>query len=539
MRRRKAAGPANRKVRKPRRVDQLASKINTDAIPDIVVMQSVYGGEPFRCLGFIYSRGRDGYEGFDRDTRSLRSVRHHEGRGRCRHPRRGRRIMKRAKNTAGRTASRHSGDGVLRSIIEAACKAAGVAQQALTVLAIKNDPYRLDTGTHHRNGRWLAEQLERFYGPTKKAHWRGLYYALIMSKAKIKKPDGTKFSNTDEDWVWLSEKAGKAARWLGYVEFQRIIDRRNNEPIIHRAERVESYSEARSDLEDVNFPDDIMPAPAVAGFEVRQAFAFACFGEKSSLDEICLPWAKEHQADLYLGPGETSDTFVDRIARDAVADGRPLVVFALTDCDPSGWQMVISIARKLQAIHDLQFPTLDWEIVHVGLKPEHVREFDLAEEPIKEGDKRAEDWEEAFGVEQTEIDALTTPEMTERGILRRLLDDAIAPYLDHSLERRVRLAKNKWYRDANAALDAQIDADAVEQVRSKIEQLQLELDEAKDELREAVEHIELPDVEVPQAEVDIDSLDDERQAVIKFGADWVTATKILIARKQYLDDEEP
>lgn len=163
----------------------------------------------------------------------------------------------------------------------------------------------------------------------------------------------------------------------------------------------------------------------------------------------------------------------------------------------------------------------------------------MPSEPIKKGDKRREAWKRSFGIDQTEIDVLTTPEMTERGILRRLLDDAIAPYLDHSLERRVRLAKNKWYRDANAALDAQIDADAVEQVRSKIEQLRLELDEAKDELRKAVEHIELPDVEVPQAEVNVDNLDDERQAVIKFGTDWVTATKILIARKQYLDDEEP
>lgn len=237
--------------------------------------------------------------------------------------------MKRGKNTAGRTASRHSGDGVLRKIIEAACEAAGVAQQALTVLAIKNDPYRLDTPAHHRNGRWLAVQLMRFYGPTKKAHWRGLYYALTMSKTKTKKPDGTNFRNTDEDWIWLSEKAGKAARWLGYIPFTRIIDRRNNEPIIHRVEKIEPCAGVLSDLDDATLPDDIAPAPAAVGFEVRHAFAFACFGEKSSLEEITLPWAKQHQADLYLGTGETSDTYIHQIAGDAVADGRPLVVFVL------------------------------------------------------------------------------------------------------------------------------------------------------------------------------------------------------------------
>lgn len=71
MRRRKAARPANPKVRKPRRADRCGGQIGTDAIPDIMVMQAVYGGEPFRCIGFVYSRGRDGYEGFDRETRSL------------------------------------------------------------------------------------------------------------------------------------------------------------------------------------------------------------------------------------------------------------------------------------------------------------------------------------------------------------------------------------------------------------------------------------------------------------------------------------
>ena len=83
--------------------------------------------------------------------------------------------------------------------------------------------------------------------------------------------------------------------------------------------------------------------------------------------------AERYEADLYLGQGETSDTFIFQIARDAVTDGRPLVVFTLTDCDPSGWQMFISIARKLQAVQDLLFPQLRWEIVPVALSPEQVR----------------------------------------------------------------------------------------------------------------------------------------------------------------------
>ena len=74
------------------------------------------------------------------------------------------------------------------------------------------------------------------------------------------------------------------------------------------------------------------------------------WGEKSSLEPVLGPLATRHDADLYLGAGETSDTLIHRMAFDAAADGRPLVVLTFADCDPSGWQMTTSIARKLQAL---------------------------------------------------------------------------------------------------------------------------------------------------------------------------------------------
>ena len=33
-----------------------------------------------------------------------------------------------------------------------------------------------------------------------------------------------------------------------------------------------------------------------------------------------------------------------------LAEQRPLIVFYFADCDPSGWQMGISVSRKLQAL---------------------------------------------------------------------------------------------------------------------------------------------------------------------------------------------
>jgi hypothetical protein len=272
---------------------------------------------------------------------------------------------------------RANGQGVLRAILETARIHADCSLSDLTVLSSQVDPYRLDTPAGHRDGAWLAKQLNRAIGRTRKIHWRGLHYILVV-KANVPKPNGEIYRNIDEDWEWLISVAGKGARWLGYISFERITDNRNAEPIIHRKAWVEPSSFVSIGL-DVSIPsvDDLEPMPIAVGFDERQAFQFAIFGEKASLEDVGLPIAQRHQADLYLNTGEISDTHLYRIAKDAAADGRPLVVFTLTDCDPAGHQMSVSIGRKLQALRDLQFRDLKFELVPVALTVEQVRELGL------------------------------------------------------------------------------------------------------------------------------------------------------------------
>ena len=249
--------------------------------------------------------------------------------------------------------------------------------------------------------------MNKALGTTRRIHWRGLHYVLVSGKRPAVKPDGETYRNTEKDWLWLSEVAGKAARWLGYIPFERIADNRNAEPIIHRKARVTPKAFVSIGL-DVDHSDaaDIEPMPTASGFEPRQAFHFAMFGEKASLEDVLDPIAKAMQADLYLPTGEISDTLVHRIASDANDDGRPLVMFTLADCDPAGRQMPVSIGRKLQALRDLLFPDLRFEVVSVALNPEQVAALELPSTPLKESEKRGDRWREAFGIEQTEIDAL-------------------------------------------------------------------------------------------------------------------------------------
>jgi hypothetical protein len=73
----------------------------------------------------------------------------------------------------------------------------------LTVLAPKNDPFRLDTAARHRDGRWLAETVAELGLGDRRIHLRGLHYAVLGRL----KPDGTPYLNNADTWEWLQATA--------------------------------------------------------------------------------------------------------------------------------------------------------------------------------------------------------------------------------------------------------------------------------------------------------------------------------------------
>ncbi len=428
--------------------------------------------------------------------------------------------------------------GTLRTILEQARAEIRCSRADLTVLSASVDPYRLDTPAGHRNGAWLGEQIERTIGSARRIHWRGLHYALV-STASTLKPNGEVYRNTEEDWAWLVEDAGKTARWLGYIPFDRIVDNRNSPPVIHRRPRAEPASFLSIGL-DINIPnlDDLEPYVGVHGFEGRQPYALSIFGEKASIEEVVLPIARRYEADLYLPAGEISDSLLYRMALDGARDGRPMVVFVIADCDPAGTQMAVSIGRKLQALRDLHFPDLAFEVVPVALTVEQVKQLGLPSTPLKETERRAEKWREAFGIEQTEIDAIAT---LQPHVLREIVVEAMKPYVDETLTRRVNLAEAEWREAAQEAVNDQVDAEMLDRLKAeaetKLQRLRQEIDAINKALRIACDgHVYLPDIEIPQAVIGDEKL--ARQAsLVSSQWSWAEATRSLIARKAYSGGE--
>lgn len=422
----------------------------------------------------------------------------------------------------------------LRDIIQAAASGNGGSMTDYTVLAVQHDPYRLDTPAKHRDGQWLAEHIDRLDLNRRRIHLRGLHYALVSST--VLKPNGEPYCNTEDDWNWLGEHPAKAARWLGYIPFDRIVDARNESPVISRHKVEQPAPEILAGKIEVRVPEVEYLRPEVfVNFEARQRHHLVIFGEKTSLSEVVAPVAKRLHADLYLPAGEISDTLLYQMARDGAEDGRPMIVFTLADCDPAGWQMPVSIGHKLRALRDLHFPTLEFEVRPVALTVDQVKQYGLPSTPLRATERRASRWREAFGIEQTEVDALAT---LRPDLLREILEEAIEPFFDSTLSGRVSFAHHEWIEEAQRAIDDQIDLDLLTQLReqalARLDEIEPQIDAVNAALRSATDDLDLdlPPIEIPEPDLN------GKPSTPLVSSEWPfeKAARALRDRKRYAED---
>jgi len=372
---------------------------------------------------------------------------------------------------------------------------------------VKNDPFRIDTRASHRDGRWLADMAGALGLGDGTIHLRGLHYAVLGQPM----PDGTPYENTAKNWEWLAGEAAKAARFLGYIPFDQIVDQRNAQPVIRIRETEGPQAYLTTQLH-VRIPDadELEPQIDVEGFAGIQPYRLALVGEKSSLEPVLGPIANTYKADLFLPTGEISDTQIYLLAKAAQDDGRPLVVLYFADCDPGGWQMSVSVARKLQAFKTLLSKMPDFELYRVALTPWWVSEYNrthdepLPSSPLKETEKRGDKWRAAWGIEQTEIDSLLTP--GRRHVLRTLARDAIAPFYDRTLDDRVWDTREEWLARAQEAVEAITGTERLQAIRDdaarQLEGMRQQINELNAALRIDPGDIELPPFEIPEADAD-------------------------------------
>ena len=228
-----------------------------------------------------------------------------------------------------------------------------------------------------------------------------------------------------------------------------------------------------------------------ADFRGAQPYKLVLIGEKSSLEPVLGPLAG-HQADLYLPTGEPSDTMLHQMAKTGAADGRPMVVLYFTDCDPSGWQMPISVGRKLQAFPRACSPALSSRFT--GSRSPPIRSASTACRRRRSRTPRsaADKWRPAMGVAQTEIDTLAS---LQPDLLRQIARDAIAPFYDLSWTGGSPLPRRVADR-AREMIAASFDLDRLAEIRadaeSQLDQMREQIRELNDALRVDVEPTTCP-----------------------------------------------
>jgi hypothetical protein len=427
-----------------------------------------------------------------------------------------------------------SGNGKLGSLLREIKRENKIGLGDLTVLSAQNDPFRIDTETFHVAGRWFRDQMAAcgLLARANPIHNRGIHYAIV-SRGDVMKPDGSPYLNDADSWAFLERQASKAARWLGYVPFEKIIDARNGEPIIRVVDADGPKARVRVEAEWY-LPDaeDLKPRVELSGFTPRQPYRLVLFGEKTSLGEVLDPLATEYGADLYLPSGEISDTWLARMARTGAEDGREMVVMVLADCDPAGYQMAVSIAHKLRALRETLYACLNFRVLTPALTVEQVKELGLPSTPLKETELRAAGWRSKHGVEQTEIDALATLAPDR---LRKIVRDAVAPFYDRSLARRARAAKSEWEEAAQAAFDEQVDQQFLDSIRSRAETDLTALRERMRELETVVDDInfDFPPIVMPEPVLD----GTPAEALVSSNMSLLDAIQILRERKRYSGDD--
>ena len=94
------------------------------------------------------------------------------------------------------------------------------------VLSSGKDPFGQTRRSATFSGAGSGVRLD-LHAPGRVTYLRGVHYLLVSVQAV--KPDGERYRNTRDDYEWLNDRVGKAARWLRYIDFERVVDERNSE----------------------------------------------------------------------------------------------------------------------------------------------------------------------------------------------------------------------------------------------------------------------------------------------------------------------
>ena len=351
--------------------------------------------------------------------------------------------------------------------IMALSKETGRPKKTLIALSDQNDPFNAGCPRRILSAQWFAELFERF-GFGLGVHIRRIHYRIISQPAPILLPGGeAPYENTEGCWQVLRE-GSRDARLLGLVPIASFVDARNGDSVVNDSDDArEAYVGLQNDeMDEVKFG---LPELTLVDPTILQPFHVEIICEKTTMDDVLLPFGREYDVDVTSLAGEISLTRCRDIvlrAQRAAQQGRPTRILYVSDFDPGGQSMPVACARKIEFLVRSKYPGLDIQLRPVVLTLDQCQEYELPRTPLKELEKRAGEFEARYGSGATELDAL---EALYPDDLRNILIEEIEQYRDPNLEGEI--------EDIVSDLDSEIDAAnraAAERFAQQIAELEAE-----------------------------------------------------------------
>jgi hypothetical protein len=168
--------------------------------------------------------------------------------------------------------------------------------------------------------------------------------------------------------------------------------------------------------------------------KIPQPYLIEIWIEKSTMADIIDPIARRYGINVVPGTGQTSEARCRELVERAIAAGKPVIILYVSDFDPSGDNMPVAAARKMEFWIRSEYPDADVQLRPVALTKQQCIDYDLPRTPLKDTEPRKEAWEQRHGEGATELDAL---EALHPGELSRILIAEVERYYDDTLQERI------------------------------------------------------------------------------------------------------
>ncbi|MDY0237196.1 MAG: hypothetical protein RBR71_14320 [Gudongella sp.] len=374
----------------------------------------------------------------------------------------------------------------------------------LLVLARQNDPFYVGSPTERKMAEWFAELWRRF-GYSAGIHLRRIHYQLV-SQEDPRKHNGKPYENTENDWAYLCN-AGKYARYLGLVDPEAFVDRRNPDPHVFR--EYDEFCEPPSfgidfppwEMPNLNVDlvgdlDWSLPAFVPRGYEYSdslQPYHIEVWVEKSTMNDVLVPLCERYGVNLVTGLGFMSITSVIDLLKRINEMQKPCRIFYISDFDPAGDGMPTAVARQIEYWLETYAPAADIKLTPIVLTRDQVEQYRLPRTPVKDSDRRKNNFEERYGEGAVELDAL---EALYPGKLARIVKENIMCFWDTELQAKMTRTRTAATKELNACWEALVRPfqNELDEIRSRVEgvvqKYQMQLDEISEEMAAELEPYE-------------------------------------------------